>query len=84
LYISLKKIHITYWIVDNSNDQTAAQTRRNILAVGKLLARDLEAVAAGTGIVVDAFYLIPCHIFNFDLVIISPHIVSKGSWLDAI
>jgi hypothetical protein len=72
---------MTYRIIDDSNYQAATRTRGDIFAVGELLARDLEAVAAGAWIMVDTFNIIPCHVFNLDLVVVSPHDVREASRL---
>ena len=49
----------TYWVVDDSDDEAAAGTCRNVLACGELLSGNLETVPAGTRVVVDVLHRVP-------------------------
>ena len=60
----------THRIKYNSNNQTAARTRRDVFVIRQLLPRDLEPVATWAGVVEDAFGFVPGHVFNFDFVVV--------------
>lgn len=68
----------THWIKYYTYNETAAGTCRSVLIVFELFARNLEPVAARAWVVKDAFCLVPCHVFNFNLVVISTHSSNKS------
>lgn len=63
----------THRIEYNPNDQAAARARCNVLALCKLASTDFESITARAWIVEDFGDGVPCHVLDFDLVIISPH-----------
>jgi hypothetical protein len=72
----------TYWIEYDTDDEAAAGTCRNVLAVRKLAPGDFESVAAGTWVVVYTFGLIPGHVLDLDFVVVGSHWQNKDSVVD--
>lgn len=63
------------------NHQAATRTARNVLAVAHVCYRNLKAVAAGTGMVVDLKSLVVETIFDFDLVVEINFFVGHVAWV---
>lgn len=81
--ISIIPIHeptslATYRIKNDSNNQAAARTGRHVLIVCQLVARNFEPVAAWTWVVVYLFFVVPCHVLDFDFVVVGAH---DGVWV---
>ena len=70
-----------YRIIDDAYDERAAGTAGDLVAVGQLGQGDLEAVAAGTGIVEQALFLVEFKVFDFYLVVEGGH-RGWGGWVD--
>lgn len=68
----------THWIEYDSYYQTAARARRDVFAIRELAAGDLEAVAAGAGVVIYTLFWVPDHVLDFYFVVICPH--GKVMW----
>lgn len=62
-----------YRIIYDSDDEAAARAGRDVFIIFQLLPGDLEPITAGARVVVNSLLLIPRHVFNLYLVVISPH-----------
>ena len=65
----------THWVIYHSYNQTATRTCSNIFTIRKLPSWNLESVPARTWIMVNTFLIVPCHILNFNLIVVGTHIV---------
>lgn len=78
--ITTRHIPTTHWVIYHSYDETATRTCSNIFAVCKLASWNLETVSARTRIMVYAFLIVPCHILDFNLVVIGTHFLECRSF----
>jgi hypothetical protein len=58
-----------YQVENDANHQAAAGAYGNVAAVAEVIESDLEAVAAGTRVVIDLEVIVKGHILDFDLVV---------------
>lgn len=74
------KIHQTYRIINNADNQTAARACGDVLIISQLRFGYLKSVAARAGIMVDPLFGIPDHVFNLNFIVVATHdyIKSKG------
>jgi hypothetical protein len=60
-------------VINDPDDEAAAWASRDVLVIGELAARDLEAVTARARIVEHLLGVVPAHILDLDFIIVGAH-----------
>lgn len=71
---------MSYGIINYPYYEAATWACRYIFIISELLARNLEAIAAWTGVVVDSFFFVPDHILYFYFVVEGTHDANWDLW----